>query len=314
MLRLYASQAQSLWDELLPIEVQDLPEDLREIDALLADPALMAPIAAHWAREAEARGRSSAIDGRPTIAMQTYVRLMVLKQRSRYGYETLMREVSDSIHLRRFCLIALHERVPCESTVRKMTRRLGAQTVTELCREVIVAAARERRFRARAVRIDSTVVEADVRYLTDAGLAADAIGALAREAGKLRARLSKGPAKLACKVRDRSRAAGRRLREISRTLKSRSGERKDRVMKLTGDAGKLLERSIGETRALAKELRAKARGRGAKTKLAAARRLDELTDRCDKVAEQVRKRVVGGAGPGASAPRRVRRASAPRGV
>lgn len=293
MLRLYASQAQSLWDELLPIEVQDLPEDLREIDALLADPALMAPIAAHWAREAEARGRSSAIDGRPTIAMQTYVRLMVLKQRSRYGYETLMREVSDSIHLRRFCLIALHERVPCESTVRKMTRRLGAQTVTELCREVIVAAARERRFRARAVRIDSTVVEADVRYPTDAGLAADAIGALAREAGKLRARLSKGPAKLACKVRDRSRAAGRRLREISRTLKSRSGERKDRVMKLTGDAGKLLERSIGETRALAKELRAKARGRGAKTKLAAARRLDELTDRCDKVAEQVRKRVAG---------------------
>lgn len=36
-----------------------------------------------------------------------------------------MREVSDSLHLRRFCLIGLHERAPDESTVRKLTCRLG---------------------------------------------------------------------------------------------------------------------------------------------------------------------------------------------
>jgi hypothetical protein len=43
-----------------------------------------------------------------------------------------MREVSESLHLRRFCLIALHERVPDESTVRKLTRRLGPEVVDEL--------------------------------------------------------------------------------------------------------------------------------------------------------------------------------------
>jgi hypothetical protein len=37
-----------------------------------------------------------------------------------------MKEVSDSLHLCRFCLIPLHEQVPDESTVRKLTRRLGA--------------------------------------------------------------------------------------------------------------------------------------------------------------------------------------------
>ncbi len=134
MLTLYAPQAQTLWDPLLPIGVGELPADLGEIDALLSDPALVAPIAAHWQREAETRGRSAAGVGRPTIPMQTYVRLMVLKQRSRWGYETLVREVSDSIHLPRFCLVALGERLPDESTIRKLTRRLGAQTVTELCR------------------------------------------------------------------------------------------------------------------------------------------------------------------------------------
>ena len=82
-----------------------------------------------------------------------------------------MAEVSDSIHLRRFCRIGLIERVPDESTVRKLTRRIGAETVSEMTRALIVKATREKRFRPRAVRIDSTVIEADVNYPTDAGLA-----------------------------------------------------------------------------------------------------------------------------------------------
>ena len=35
------------------------------------------------------------------------MRLMVIKQRYGWGYRTLVREVSDSLHLRRFCRIAL---------------------------------------------------------------------------------------------------------------------------------------------------------------------------------------------------------------
>ncbi len=49
--------------------------------------------------------------------MATYVRLMAFKQRPGWGHETLMREVSDSLHLRRFCLIGSGERAPDESTV-----------------------------------------------------------------------------------------------------------------------------------------------------------------------------------------------------
>src|SRR4051794_7841240 len=124
-------------------------------------------------------------EGRPTIAMETFVRLMVLKQRYQWGYRTLVAEVSDSIHLRRFCRISLSERVPDESTVRKLTRRIGSETVAELTRALIETAVREKRFRPRAVRIDSTVIEADVKYPTDAGLAASGVGVLAREGRKL---------------------------------------------------------------------------------------------------------------------------------
>jgi transposase, IS5 family len=288
VLTLFAGGAESLWDELLPEEVRVLPDDLARLDELLCDPELLAPIALRWQRELAEASRFSG-RGRPSLAMETYVRLMVLKHRCGWGYETLMREVSDSIHLRRFCRLGLTERVPDESTVRKLTRRLGAEVVHELTRLLIGKARREKRFRPRAARIDSTVVEADVRYPTDAGLASDGVRALAREGRKLAAKVK---AKRTA-VRDRSRAVGRRLRGLTRTMRRRSGEAKAEVLKLTKQTGELLAESIKEARALAAIARRKARGRGAHAKLKAARKLEELADRCEKVTEQITKRVGG---------------------
>jgi transposase, IS5 family len=289
MLRLVAAQAETLWDEALPIEVRQLPDDLAALDGLLCDPGLLEPFVEHWQHEALLTGVSAAGHGRPTVAIETYVRLMVLKHRYGWGYRTLVAEVSDSIHLRRFCRIALSERVPDESTVRKLTRRIGAQTVNDLTRTLIEAAVRERRFRARAVRIDSTVIEADIKYPTDAGLAAQGVRSLAREGRKLAVKLRETKTR----VRDRSRSMGRTLRAISRTIRRRSGEAKAEVLALTEQTGELLEQSVKEARRLAAAARFKARGRGAQAKLRAARKLDELADRCEKVAEQINQRARG---------------------
>ncbi len=59
MLRLRGGQVESLWDEVLPERLRELPDDLAGIDLLLRDEALLAPITAHWQREAEVRGRSA---------------------------------------------------------------------------------------------------------------------------------------------------------------------------------------------------------------------------------------------------------------
>jgi transposase, IS5 family len=289
VLTLWSDRAESLWEEALPVEVRELPEELAALDRELSDPELFGPIVEHWRREVVATGRAVLTDGRPTMAMETYVRLMVLKQRYRWGYRTLVAEVSDSIHLRRFCRISLSERVPDESTVRKLTRRIGPETVAELARTLIAKATRERRFRPRAVRIDSTVVEADVKYPTDSGLAAQGVRALAREGRRLAERIGEKKAR----VRDRSRALGRRLRGITRTIRRRSGEAKAEVLRLTAETGELLERSVGEARWLAAAARRKARGRGARAKLRAAARLKQLADRCEKVARQIERRVTG---------------------
>jgi transposase, IS5 family len=289
MLRLRGVQAECLFDGVLPDEVRELPEDLARLDELLSDPNLLQPIENHWQREAAERGRSARSHGRPTIPIATYVRLMVVKQRTGWGYETLVHEVSDSLHLRRFCLIPLHGRVPDESTIRKLTRRLGAESVAELTRSLIRKATRERRFRARAARIDSTVIEADVRYPSDAVLCLQGARALARSGKRMAEQLGER----ASAVRDRSRAIGRRVRHISRTLARRTGKARDEVIALNAEAGRLLRCSAREARRLAAQVGAKARGRGAQAKLRAASTLTELAERAERIAEQTAKRLRG---------------------
>jgi IS5 family transposase len=178
--------------------------------------------------------------------------------------------------------------VPDESTVRKLARRLGPDVVAEITRMVIEKAQRETRFTARAARIDSTVVEAGIRYPSDAMLALQGARALAREGRKLQKVV-----RSKVRVRDRSRSVGKAVRAISKTLARRTGEAKSQVMKLNEQAGRLIARSAKEAKRLAAAARAAARGRGAKAKLRAAKQLEELASRCQKVVEQIDRRVKG---------------------
>jgi IS5 family transposase len=255
----------------------------------LSDQELLWPLVERWRQEFEETRRLVLSEGRPTIALERFVWLMVLKQRYRWGYRTLVAEASDSIHLRRFCRISLTERVPDESTVRKLVRRIGAETVAEMTRALIVTATREKRFRSRAARIDSTVIEADVKYPTDAGLASSGVRTLAREGRELAKLIGEKQRR----VRDRSRSMGHRLRAISRRIRRRSGEAKGEVVKLTQETGELLERSLREARRLAQLARRKACGRGAGAKGKAADALEELAVRWEKVARQIKQRVAG---------------------
>jgi IS5 family transposase len=286
VLKVSASRQAGLWDLVttLGVQVAELPGDLAAIDRLLQDPEVYAPVVELWRSEDLKHGTFRLTDGRPTIAIETLVRLMVLKVRNGWGYGRLVREVCDSVHLRRFCLIGLGDGMPDESTLRKLVIRLGAVTVEQVVSVVIASSAEQTRFRARAVRIDSTVVEADVRYPTDAGLAADGIGLLARAARGVGGLAGKG----APRVRDRSRAAHGQLRRLGRSLKRRSGEAKQEVLQITGELGESLKRSIAEAQRLQAHL-----AKGGEAQQRAAERLDALLADCRRVAEQIRLRLAG---------------------
>jgi IS5 family transposase len=154
---------------------------------------------------------------------------------------------------------------------------------------VIAKAQRETRFVGRAVRVDSTVIEADIRYPSDAMLALQGTRALAREGKKLASIVKSATVK----VRDRSRSVGRTVRQISKTLARRTGEAKQQVIDLNSKAGQEIAKSAREARRLAAQARRAARGRGAQAKLRAAARLEQIAERCEKICEQISRRARG---------------------
>ena len=93
-----------------------LPGDLAEIDALLDDPRFFEPFRAFF----------DPVIGRPSIPMETYLRMMFLKYRYRLGFEPLCREVATRLAWRRFCRVPLGTRAPHPTTLMKITSRCGA--------------------------------------------------------------------------------------------------------------------------------------------------------------------------------------------
>ena len=78
-------------------QARTLSVELTAVDAWLADERFFRPY----------QERFYTRIGRPTVPVETYLRLMYLKHRYGFGYETLTREVADSLHWRRFCCIPL---------------------------------------------------------------------------------------------------------------------------------------------------------------------------------------------------------------
>jgi IS5 family transposase len=255
----------SLWESLLPEEVLRLPAELARVDALLDDPAFFAPFVPHF----------DPLIGRPSTPMECYLRLMFLKFRYRLGYESLCQEVADSISWRRFCRIPLDGRVPHPTTLMKLTTRCGSVAVDGLNEALWAKAAGAKLLRTSRLRADTTVVPANVSYPTDSGLLARAIRGIAATGRRIQAA---GGARRT-RVRDRSRAAGRRAHAIAAKLRSRAAQAKDdkqaAVARGTTELAGLAERAARDAGRLLANARAALRRAEAKAAALAAEGLKD---------------------------------------
>src|SRR5260370_4458560 len=142
MLRLRNGPA-VLGEPLLPPQAMLLSEELTAVDALLDDDRFLAPFTTRFACRV----------GRPTLPIETYLRLMYLKHRHGLGYETLVKEVADSLSWRRFCRIHLDRSVPHPTTLMKLTRRFGPAIVEDLHAAVLEAADENDELRTLRLRL-----------------------------------------------------------------------------------------------------------------------------------------------------------------
>src|SRR3954471_7697087 len=308
MLRTRAVEA-SLWEAVLPEEALRLPEELARVAAPLDDPVFLAPFVPFFYPRF----------GWASTRMEVYLRLMFLKFRYRLGYETLCREVGDSITWRRFCRIPLDGHVPHPTTLMKLTTRCGTAAVDGCNQALLAKAAEAKLLRTSRLRADTTVVPADVAYPTDSGLLARAV----RRIATIGRRVQAAGGATRTRVRDRSRAAGARAREIGAKLRLRAAQGRDEaqavVRRVTGELAGLADRAAAEAeKLLVNARRALRRAHTRAAQLAAAgghdpvagrrrgrlrRAVDDLTGllaATRRIAEQTRQRLSGTTPDGAT--------------
>jgi len=228
------------WDTLLPEPARRLPDELARIDAYLEDERFIAP----WRALFDQRL------GRPSIPVPTLVRLLYLKHRYQLGYQTLVWEVGDSITWRRFARIPLDQPVPHPDHAGQAgrprwpagpgaaQRGAGGQARRRQAAAGPQAAHRHHRGRRRH-RLPDRRRPAGTRH-PQAGWAGRSDPGAWAATGTL--------------FRDRGRAAGRRLHQLSQVLR-RPGVAMDQIDQLTAQVARLARHSLRDAQAIAGAVR-----------------------------------------------------------
>jgi transposase, IS5 family len=204
-----AYRQRSLVEVLLPDGDKLWDATLRRVDALLDDEVLVDRVAEALAqRHPQSRQR-----GRLGTPAAVVLRMLVLKHLSDWSFDECEREVRGSLVYRAFCRID-GERVPDAKTLIRLSHLLDDAVLKDVLARLVELGRQRRLVRGRRLRVDTTVVETNIHYPTDATLLADGVRVLTRSLRRIGER-----------VRERSRSVARRVFAIaqrSRTASART--------------------------------------------------------------------------------------------
>jgi transposase, IS5 family len=237
--------------------------------------------------------------GRPSVPIETYLRLMFLKYRYKLGFEPLCREVADSISWQRFCRIPLGLAVPHPTTLMKITTRCGTAAVDGLNDVLLARAQAAKVLKTSRVRADTTVIAANVAYPSDSGLLAKGVAKMAATAKRLQAL---GLAKRT-RIADRTRAVRARARSINANLLRRNDDRLAAVRRINTELADIAERVARQADAVVRNATRALRAAGQAASGQARALVTQLADtaeRTRRVATQTRQRLAGTTPAGSS--------------
>ncbi|MCW5979995.1 MAG: ISNCY family transposase [Bryobacteraceae bacterium] len=277
-------------DGLIADEVTDLWEDwMRPADQLLDDDQLLTTV-----YEALAKRRPhSRTRGRLGTPAEVVLRLLLLRHIRNWSYEVVEREVRANLVYRSFTRVG-GGKVPDDTVMNKWALALGPEVIENIHKRVVAIAREKKVVAGRKLRVDTTVVEANIHYPTDSGLLGDGVRVLTRAMKRIAAIAGEAGAKL----RDRSRSVKHRILEIGRAARSKGGAGQK---KLQQGYRKLLEaasRVVGQAKRFSREIETGVKSSGDVLKQAALeglrKELDTMAPRVRQVMQQARARVFGG--------------------
>lgn len=282
----YRRSQRSFGDGLIAEEVTDLWEPwMRHADAAIDDDPLLEIVHAALSQ----RCKKSKTRGRPGASAEVILRLLLLKHMRDWSYEELAREVRANLVYREFTRIG-GGKVPDDKSMSRFGRQLGPEVIEKLHQRVVTIAQEKKVIQGRKLRVDTTVVEANIHYPTDSTLLSDGVRVLTRVMKKV----TEVAGQVGAQLRDRTRSVKHRILEIARASRDKSEKGKQ---KLTAAYGKLLEttsRVVGQAKKFSAEIAGKVKRGPRKVVQKAKRQLDEMIPRLQQVLRQTRQRVLHG--------------------
>jgi IS5 family transposase len=160
--------------------------------------------------------------GRHSVAVESVVRLILVKHLYEWTYRFTQQQVRDSYSLRHFTRIYF-DKVPHYSILCRYERLIPEETLKSLNEKIVAIAKTRKVTRGRKLRVDTTVVETNIHHPTDSGLLSDSVRVLTRITQKAK------DAGLACGkvVRDFSRCTKRQVLNIIKFSRGRNESSKE---------------------------------------------------------------------------------------
>lgn len=154
------------------------------------------------------KGTKATKAGRAGLSGEQVLRAALLKQMHGWSYEDLAFHLADSPTFRTFCRIGMMERPPKKSALAENIKRVKPETFEQVNRMVIVRAQKLGVESGKKVRIDSTVIDANIHNPLDNNLLFDVVRVLTR--------LLKRGRELSVQVRfsDHTKRAKRRMLDV----------------------------------------------------------------------------------------------------
>jgi IS5 family transposase len=233
-------------DSLIAEEVAELWEDwMRYVDEVLLDAALLdvayQALACRWTH--------SRTRGRPGTPVDVVVRLLVLKHLRNWSYAVLEREVRANLVYRQFTRVGA-AKVPDAKTLGRLGLALGPEIIEQIHQRIVAIAQERKVIAGRRMRVDTTVVETDIHYPTDASLLGDGVRVLTRTMR----RISQLTGDAGVTLRDRTRSTQRCLMQIGRASRSRGEQGRQRMWQCYRRLIAITQRVVGQARRFVREV------------------------------------------------------------
>jgi IS5 family transposase len=177
------------------------------------------------------------------------LRLLVLKHMRNWSYAVLEREVRSNLVYRQFTRVG-SAKVPDAKTLGKLGIALGPTIVEQIHQRVVAIAQEKKIVSGRRMRVDTTVVETEIHYPTDASLLGDGVRVLTRALK----RITKLAGTAGAKLRDRARSTRRCLIQIGRASRSRAEQGKERMRQCYRRLMAITGRVVGQARRFSCEI------------------------------------------------------------